>query len=74
VSNLPYFSRSEDLRRLFTDAGFAPVTCDKKNSTKCRRISTGEVSMRTPVEAWRAVERLNGATVKGRSVLLSLVS
>ena len=68
VGNMPYTVSSDDLRKQFTDAGTvvdAVVITDKMTG---RSRGFGFVEMETEEEMKAAVEKINGADLKGRKL------
>ena len=68
IGNLEYSVTSDDLRELFTQAGTvadAAVITDKMSG---RSRGFGFVEMSSDEEAKTAIEKLNGADLKGRKI------
>ena len=71
VGSLPYATTSEELEKLFSEAGkveSANVITDKMSG---RSRGFGFVEMATDEEAAAAIEKLNGREVNGRNIVVS---
>jgi RNA recognition motif-containing protein len=72
IGSLPYAVSDADLERIFAEVGqveSARVIMDRDSG---RSKGFGFVEMATEEDAQKAIQQLNGATIEGRAILVSL--
>lgn len=72
IGSLPYAVTDADLEKIFAEVGnveSARVIMDRDSG---RSKGFGFVEMATPEEAQKAIQELNGATIEGRAIMVSL--
>ena len=72
IGSLPYAVADADLEKIFAEVGnveSARVIMDRDSG---RSKGFGFVEMATPEEAQKAIQELNGATIEGRAIMVSL--
>lgn len=72
IGSLPYAVTDTDLEKIFSDVGTvesARVIMDRDSG---RSKGFGFVEMATEEEAKKAIAELNGATIEGRAIMVSL--
>lgn len=72
IGSLPYIVTDADLAKIFSDVGeveSARVIMDRESG---RSKGFGFVEMATEEAAQKAIQDLNGASIEGRSILVSL--
>jgi RNA recognition motif-containing protein len=72
IGSLPYAVADADLEKIFAEVGTvesARVIMDRDSG---RSKGFGFVEMATPEEAQKAIQELNGATIEGRAIMVSL--
>ena len=72
VGSLPYSVTDQDLEGIFADMGQVVSAKVIINNEDGRSKGFGFVEMGTAEEATQAIEKLNGASMEGRSILVSL--
>ena len=72
VGSLPYSVTDQDLEGIFADMGQVVSAKVIINNEDGRSKGFGFVEMGSPEEATQAIEKLNGASIEGRNILVSL--
>jgi RNA recognition motif-containing protein len=72
VGSLPYSVTDQDLEGIFAEVGQVVSSKVIINNEDGRSKGFGFVEMSTAEEATQAIEKLNGASLEGRNILVSL--
>ena len=72
VGSLPYTVQDQDLQGIFAEIGQVVSAKVIINNEDGRSKGFGFVEMSTAEEATQAIEKLNGASMEGRNIIVSL--